>query len=248
MNISSYKTIIFAYIALCLVSFILCFALLTPVKVIQKQFLPSSQVAQIKLSELSGNLWQGSLVSSYKNKLKTNIYWSISPSHLLSSKPVIKISLSSAQSQLSLHSDFQGLSAKFVATGNLDSREISSQLSLPKGAKMTGKIHIENLDIANKPPYFIAQLKAHWDGGRVSADNKSNYLPALNIKSTTEAENLIINISKDSNKRNLLQIIAMANKQAEIKITQGLLNLTKQGKLSDDETEFVIRFTEKLTF
>jgi len=31
-------------------------------------------------------------------------------------------------------------------------------------------------------------------------------------------------------------------------MTQYLLNLTNQGKLSDNESDFVIRFTEKLAF
>ncbi len=248
MNIFFYKKTLLSYLLLCSISFTLFFVLLTPSQIIQDMFLPSAQIKHFKLSQLTGNIWQGSLNVSFHNKLNTKVQWTINLSYLLTEKSVTKITLSTAQSQLQLLSNFQGLSPVFKLHGKLNSKEISSQLNLAKQAKMVGVVHIHKLRLKNNPPYYFDNFNIHWDGGYVSADNNTNKLPALNIQSSQENKALVINITEAINKQVLLKIIATANKQAEIKMTQRLLTLTKQGKLSDDENEFVIRFTEKLKF
>lgn len=248
MNILAYNKAILSYLLLCSLSFILSFILLTPIKIIQEKFLPSSQINGFNFSQLTGNIWQGSLNASYRHKLKTKAQWTIHPSHLLTDESLIKISLSTHQSQLQFSSNFQGFSPEFKVQGKLNSREISSQLSLPKHAKMTGLVHIQNISLKNTPPYFFDNLNIKWAGGTVSADNNSNRLPALKVSSTTENDIITLHISEEASQQILLKIIANPDKQAEIKITQRLLTLTKQGQLSDNENEFVIRFTEKLNF
>lgn len=248
MNISPHIKTILNYVLLCSLSFIISFTFLTPIKVIQNIFLPSEKINQFSFSQLNGNIWQGSLHISYLKNLSTKIQWTIRPSNFFTNKSVTNITLSTAGSQLQLSSNFQELSPEFKLRGTLDSHEISSQLHLAKRAKMTGLIHIKNLTIKNKPPYFVDQLNIKWLGGLVSAGNNNNQLPALNIQSSQENNALVINITEAENKQILLKIIATANKQAEIKMTQQLLTLTKQGNLSDDKNEFVIRFTEKLKF
>ncbi|MDT8424367.1 MAG: hypothetical protein RQ733_00170 [Methyloprofundus sp.] len=42
--------------------------------------------------------------------------------------------------------------------------------------------------------------------------------------------------------------MATPDQQAQIQLAQRLLVLAKQGALSDNERDYVIRFTEKLTF
>jgi len=248
LNILFYKKTILSYLLLGSLSFVLSFMLLTPIKIIQEQFLPSSQINGFNFSQLTGNIWQGSLSASYRHQLKTKVQWTMSPSHLLTDKSFINISLSTHQSQLQLLSNFQGFSPQFKVQGKLNSREISSQLSLPKHAKMTGLVHIQNIRLKNAPPYFFDNLNIKWAGGTVSADNNSNLLPALKLSSTTENNIITLHISEEASQQILLKIIANPDKQAEIKITQRLLTLTKQGQLSDNEDEFVIRFTEKLNF
>ncbi|NOQ16750.1 MAG: hypothetical protein GQ581_06790 [Methyloprofundus sp.] len=248
MNILSYKKTLLSYLLLCIISFTLSFTLLTPIKIIQNILLPSAQINHFKFSQLTGNIWQGSLIASYQKELNTKVQWNINLSYLLTEKSVLKIILSTAQSQLQLLSNFQGLSPEFKLQGKLNSKEISSQLNLPKRAKMTGLVHIHKLNLKNAPPYYFDNLNIHWDGGYVSADNNRNQLPALNINSTKKNNELITHITEAKSKQILLKIIATADKQAEIQITQRLLTLNKQGKLSDDDNEFVIRFTEKLTF
>lgn len=248
MIVLSYKKTTLSYLLLCVFFFILSFTLLTPVKFIQDKFLPSAQINHFKLSQLSGNIWQGSLKASYHNKLNTKVQWTINPSYLLSETPVTQITLSTTKSQLRLTSKFKGIFPEFELQGELDSKEISSQLNLPKRAKMSGLIDIQSLTIKNDPPYYVDNLNINWAGGYVSADNNRNQLPALTIHSIKEKDELITHITEAKNKHILLKIIATTNKQAQIQMTQRLLTLTKQGRLSDNENEFVIRFTEKLKF
>jgi len=248
LNILFYKKTILSYLFLSIISFFLSLALLTPVKIIAEKFIPSLQIADIKFSHLKGNLWLGSLKLSYKNKLKTKLNWSISLTNIFNAQPVTKIKLTTKQSQLNFTSNFQGLTPALSIQGKLDSQEISSQIKLPNQAKMNGLIHIKNINIQNKPPYYINNGELLWDGGTVSANRNKNRLPALGVLLEQNGEHLVSYVTENSNKQSLIEIVASNDKQAEIKVTQRLLSLTKQGKLSDDESEFVIRFTEQLKF
>jgi hypothetical protein len=210
--------------------------------------LPSAEIKHIKLAQLTGNLWQGSAIASYHNKLNTKINWAINLSHIFSEQSVTTITLSTAKSELLLSSNFNGLSPEFKVQGKLDSQEISSQIALPKRVKMTGIVDIQNLNLINVAPYYMDKVNIDWAGGAVTDDNNHTQLPALSFRSIQENGQLIINMTETAHQQLLLKIKTTANKQAEIQITQRLLTLTKQGKLSDDENEFVIRFTENLTF
>jgi len=244
----AYKKTFLAYLLICSFSFLFFLLLLIPIKLIANQLITKSQLGRFKLSQLEGNFWQGSLKASVQSYLPIQVQWSISPSHLLNEQPVTEIHVNSGQSRLQIHSDFEGLTPALNVQGKLNSTEISSQLKLPNHAKMTGIIHIPHMKLSDNPPYFITSLEAQWEGGRVSANNNSNHLPALSIKSEQVDTKLITTITETSNQKNLIEIIATPDKQAEIKMTQYLLNLTNQGKLSDNESDFVIRFTEKLAF
>jgi len=244
----AYKKMLLAYLLLCSISFIFALLLLTPIKIIANQFITESQLGRFKLSQFEGNLWQGSLKASTQSYLPIQLQWSISPSHLLNEQPVTEIHVNSGQSQLQIHSNFESFMPALSVQGQLNSAEISSQLKLPNRTKMTGTIHIQHMKLSDNPPYFINSLDAQWEGGRVSANNNSNQLPPLSIKSAQVDNKLISTITETSNQKSLIEIIATPDKQAEVKMTQYLLNLTNQGKLSDNENDIVIRFTEKLAF
>jgi len=244
----AYKKMLLAYLLICSFSFILFLLLLMPIKLIANQFITKSQLGRFKLSQFEGNLWQGSLKASVQSYLPIQVQWSISPSHLLNEQPVTEIYINSGQSQLQIHSNFESFMPALSVQGQLNSAEISSQLKLPNRTKMTGIIHILHMKLSDNPPYFINSLEAYWEGGRVSANNNSNQLPPLNIKSAQVDNKLISTITETSNQKSLIEIIATPDKQAEVKMTQYLLNLTNQGKLSDNENDIVIRFTEKLAF
>jgi len=244
----AYKKTFLAYLLICSFSFLFFLLLLMPIKLIANQFITKSQLGRFKLSQLEGNFWQGSLKASNQARLSIHAEWSISPSHLFNDQAVTEIQLNSGQSKLQLHSNFESFMPALSVQGQLNSAEISSQLKLPNHAKMTGIIHIQHMKLEDRPPYFMTDLEAQWEGGRVSANNNSNQLPPLSIKSAQVDNKLITTITETSNQKNLIEIIATPDKQAEIKMTQYLLNLTNQGKLSDNESDFVIRFTEKLAF
>jgi len=244
----AYKKMLLAYLLLCSISFLLALLLLAPVKIIADYLITESQLGRFKLSQFEGNLWQGSLNASDQNHAPIQVQWSISPSHLFNEQAVTEVHINHGQSQLQIDSNFEGFMPALNVQGQLNSAEISSQLKLPNRAKMTGIIHIQHMILNNTPPYFINHLEAQWEGGRVSANNNSNQLPPLNIKLEQVADKLITTISDTNNQKSLMEITATPDKQAEVKMTQYLLNLTNQGKLSDNENDIVIRFTEKLAF
>jgi len=244
----AYKKMLLAYLLLCSLSFLFALLLFTPIQIIANQFITESQIGRFKLSQFKGNLWQGSLKASDQNHIPIQVQWSISPSHLFHEQAVTEVHLNHGQSQLQIDSNFEGLTPALSVQGQLNSTEISSQLKLPNRAKMTGIIHIQHMTLNNTPPYFINSLKAQWDGGRVFANNNSNQLPPLSIQLEQVGDKLISTISDTSNQKSLIEITATPDKQAEVKMTQYLLNLTNQGKLSDNESDIVIRFTEKLAF
>jgi len=211
--------------------------------------LPISQLKPVNIQHIKGNLWQGTLQLQYQ-RLKANMQWEVHPSYLVSStQSVLNIQLSSTHSKLTLASNFQELmSPQLRLTGTLNSQEISSQLSLPQRAKMTGDITIKQLQFSNNPPYYLSHADIEWTGGQVSANNKNSHLPALQLHTQQTPEGLVSQLKEASNQKQLVLVTAHNNKQADINVTQRLLSLLNQGKLSDNEAEFVIRFTEQLKF
>jgi len=237
---------LFRYLALYLLSFVIALAVLTPMKLIIST-LPLAQLKGVTLQKIQGNLWQGSLQLRYQ-KLKTQVQWAIHPSHVFSDKSVLNLQLKTPKSQITLKSDFDGLNPQLKLVGNLNSQEISRKLTLPQHANMTGNIIIKQLLFNNTPPYYLKQADIHWAGGQISANNKNSSLPALQLRSQKKQEILINQVFEASNQKQLILISAHQNKQADINVSQRLLSLLNQGKLSDNEDEFVIRFTEQLTF
>jgi len=227
-------------------SFLTAFVLLAPVKFLVRTFLPSQQVGVWKLDNLSGNLWQGTMQVGNQKGVNTQLAWQVNITNLLGTDSVMAIDAETERSSLTIHSSFQGLSPAFSLQGQIDSQEISRQLKLPNNAGMTGNIDIKELIVKNKPPYYVASGDAVWAGGYVSANGKRNSLPALLISITPEQDDLNIQLNEQATDINLIKIVATSEKQAKIQIAQRLLKLTKQGALSDNERDYVIRFTEKL--
>lgn len=236
------------YALLCTFSFLIAFSALTPARIIAQTLLPSSRMGVWQINELAGNLWQGQMQLRNQQGLNANINWHIQVSHIFSDQSVILVHAQTAQSKLDLASSFKGLIPAFSLQGLLDSQEISTKLGLPDQASMTGDIQIEELFAEYLPPYYITSGHALWSGGSVSANRKTNRLPALNISIKSEQDALNIRLSEKQTDINVIDIVATPDKQAEIQLAQRLLTLTKQGALSDNERDYVIRFTEKLTF
>jgi len=201
-----------------------------------------------QFDDLAGNLWQGQMQLRNQQGLNANINWQIQVSHIFSDQSVILVHAKTAQSKLDLGSSFKGLSPAFKLQGLLDSQEISAKLDLPSQASMTGDIEIESLFVEDLPPYYVTSGHALWSGGRISADRKTNVLPALNVSINSEQDALNIQLSEKQTSINVIDIVAKPDKQVKIQVAQRLLTLTKQGALSDNERDYVIRFTEKLTF
>jgi len=236
------------YALLCIFSFLIAFSILTPVRIIAQTLLPTSNMNGWQFDGLAGNLWQGEMQLRNQQGLNANINWHIQVSHIFSDQSVILVHAKTAQSKLDLSSSFNGLNPAFRLQGLLDSQEISAKLDLPNQASMTGDIEIESLFVEDLLPYYVTSGHALWSGGSVSANRKTNVLPALNISIKSEQGGLNIQLTEKQTDINVIDIVATPDKQAEIQLAQRLLTLTKQGALSDNERDYVIRFTEKLTF
>ncbi len=236
------------YILLSSFSFLLALAVLTPTRIIARQLLPNLRIADWQLYGLQGNIWQGQLQVSNAHALNINITWGLHPTNLFSDAAVMQIRAQSAHSKLYAHSKFNGLQAAFKLYGNIDGHELSSKLEQIKPFSMTGAVTIQQLLITDTPPYYIATGLLHWSGGKVSDQLQSSNLPALDINLIKQNNTLHIKLIERSTQFDLINIQVNAHKQANIQITQRLLNLTEQATLSDNEQDIVVRFTENLTF
>jgi hypothetical protein len=236
------------YILLSIFSFLLALMVLTPTRIIAQQLLPNLRIADWQLHNLQGNLWQGQLQASNAHAFNIHFTWELHLASLFSDTAVLQIRAESAHSKLYAQSEFNGLQAAFKLYGNIDSHELSSQLEQTKPFSMTGSIVIQQLLLTDTPPYYIATGILHWAGGKVSDQQQSNNLPALDINLIKQNNTLHIKLIEQSTQFELINIQAQTNKQADIQIRQRLLSLTEQATLSDNEQDIVMRFTEDLTF
>ncbi len=244
----NHTKIIFSYLLLCLLSFSLFFIIFTPTQFISDYFLDQKANNAWKVTNEQGNIWQGNLNLTHKKGLTANINWLFKPLNYFTNDVVIAINLNNQHSKLTLNSQLSSFDPQFILNGTLDAAHITRSYPLPQHASMTGTITINDLSFNNNPPYYIQSGNLLWSGGKVSANRKTNKLPKLNLLLETEQQDLVINIIEHNSQLNLINIHAHTNKQADIKLYQQLLTLTKQGALSEQPTDVVIRFTEKLKF
>lgn len=236
------------YILLSIFSFLLALAVLTPTRIITQQLLPNLRIADWQLHDLQGNIWQGQLQASNSQDLNIKSSWELHPTNLFNDAAVIQIHAESEHSKLYVHSKFNGLQAAFKLYGSIDSHELSAKLEQIQPFSMTGAVTVQQLLITDTPPYYISTGILHWAGGKVSNQQESSSLPALDINLMKQNNTLHIKLSEQNTKFELINIQAKSNKQADIQITQRLLNLTEQATLSENEQDIVVRFTENLMF
>lgn len=227
-----------------------CLILLMPARyIIQPIFQQPALISWTHITS-TGTIWQGTLKANSPLDLTLNIHWQIKPLHIFNSKSVFHLNASTPLSNLTLYTDFKGFKPTLRARAQINNTELNQHIKLPQNTQLSGQLTIKDAYIENNPPYYLKTATAYWSGGVIYADKqKYGPLPALDIiVNNNKPKTVTINITEKNSTLNLIDIHAAQNKIAEFNIYQRLLTLLHQEKLSEQDSERVIRFTETLIF
>ena len=186
--------------------FYFLFALVNmPVGFIWKYVSPYIHVANIKVDNLGGTLWQGSGNISFRRDMAT-VKWDISPASLFLGKVAGDITITNPVANVT--SQFStGLSGFKVShlNGYVEDMLVNPYLSSYK-VKVSGRLWIEDVSLTGNYSGSVEDIAvtANWTGGEVSypvgRDIHTRQIPAMDIVATPVADKTTFSVKDKESK------------------------------------------------